>query len=47
MEHKIVFLMFIFIIYSFFGWLVESLRISIKKGRLYITGLGLYQAHKK
>ena len=39
MEHKVVFLMFIFIIYSFLGWFFESLRASIKQKRFINRGI--------
>ena len=39
MEHKIVFLMFIFVIYSFLGWTIESLRSSIKQKKLVNRGI--------
>ena len=39
MEHKVMFLSFIFIIYSFLGWLFESLRISIKERKIVNRGM--------
>ena len=39
MEHKITFLMFIFVIYSFIGWLFESLAISIEQKKIVNRGM--------
>ena len=39
MEHKIVFLSFIFIIYSFLGWVIESTRMAIKTKKLINRGM--------
>lgn len=39
MEHKVMFLSFIFIIYSFLGWLFESLRTSIKERKIVNRGM--------
>ena len=39
MEHKITFLMFIFVIYSFIGWLFESFAISIEQKKIVNRGM--------
>ena len=39
MGHKVMFLTFIFIVYSFLGWLFESLKTSIKEKRIVNRGM--------
>ena len=39
MEHKMVYLLFIFIVYSFVGWFFESLLTSIKEKRFVNRGM--------
>jgi uncharacterized membrane protein len=39
MEHKVIYLAFIFILYSFFGWLIESIRTSIKNKKAVNRGM--------